>query len=101
MALSLSKDQVLLSQARKDLSRLVDEIDSGRKDGVSIIKDGQSKVVMISTEIYEQLLLDRERLLNALNTVTDLEKGLRDYRSGKTVAAEDFFKSLSKKYGSP
>lgn len=99
MAISLSKDQMMLSVARRSLSQLVDDIDAGVKPGVSIIKDGQSKVVMISTETYEQLLIDREQLLEALNTATQLDKGLADYKAGKTKMEERFFAVFDKKYG--
>lgn len=99
MSLSLSKDQVLLSQARQNLSRLVDEIDQGKKDGVSIIKDGRSRVVMIATEIYEQLLLDKEQILEAIHSLENLSRGLRDYKEGRAAHSDRFFGQMSKKYG--
>lgn len=91
MSLSLSKDQVLLSQARQNLSKLVDEIDQGKKEGVSIIKDGRSRVVMIATETYEQLLFDRKHIMEAIDSLENLSRGLRDYRDGKVVRSDRFF----------
>lgn len=99
MQISLSKDQVLLSQVRESLPRLVDEIDQGIRPGVSIIKDGQSKVVMISTELYEQLMLNREELTQAVQSAAHLLSGLKDLKNGKVVASERFLKGMQDKYG--
>lgn len=97
--ISLSNDQLLLSQARENLSQLVDEIDKGMRPGVSIIKNGQSKAVLISTDTYEQLIKDRQDVLEAIETSLGLLEGLKDYQQDKTLNEDEFFTKLAKKYG--
>lgn len=99
MTLSLSKDQLLLSQAREQLSNLVDEIDRGVKPGVSIIKDGRSQVVLISTEQYEQLTAERGVILHAVETLLDVKQGLHDFISKKTITPDVVLDKLGKKHG--
>lgn len=60
---------------------------------------GQSKAILISTEMYEQLTMDRQSILDAIETSDGLLEGLKDYRRGKILSKDQFFTKMAQKYG--
>ena len=80
------RDIVAFSDARTNLSRLVDEVQKGAEK--IITKNGQPAVALIDArrlDYYHSLDRDRVHML----LVEEVEKGLADVVAGRTVDARE------------
>ncbi len=89
MTLSLSRDQMPISKVRERLAHIVDELHSGARPAVSVIKDGTSKAVILATEEYEALAARREEVVDSLEALLGLRAGLDDLSAGRVVDGEE------------
>jgi prevent-host-death family protein len=80
------RDIVAFSDARTNLSRLVDEVQKGAEK--IITKNGEPAVALINAkrlDYYHSLERDRVRML----LLDEVEKGLADAVAGRTVDARE------------
>lgn len=85
------KDIIPLSQARANLSELVDEVRGGTEK--IITKNGESCAALISTEKLEMYYrMERNRIHMLL--LQDALAGLDDLKTGRHEDADDYFKRL-------
>lgn len=96
MKLSLSRDQMPISKAREKLATIVDEIDQGLRPALSVIKDGTSKVVIISTARYEALVSRRDEIVDSVAALLGLKAGLADLAEGRTMDSAEARRRLEK-----
>lgn len=80
------KDIVSLSQARANLSELIDEVRQG-VDKI-ITKNGESSVALISTEKLEHYYR-AERARIHMQLLEDARAGLEDVKAGRTTDARE------------
>ncbi len=88
------RDIVAFSDARTNLSRLVDEVQNGAEK--IITKNGEPAVALIDAkrlDYYHSLERDRVHML----LIDEVEKGLADVVAGRTVdAMEDLAERLAR-----
>jgi prevent-host-death family protein len=91
--LDLANDIRSLSDFKRNTTALLDRI---RKTGNPLVLtiNGRAEVVVQDAEAYQQLL-DR------VETVEALQRGLADVKGGRTKPARDVFDRLRRKHGIP
>jgi prevent-host-death family protein len=86
-----AKDIIPLSQARANLSELVEEVRGGTEK--IITKNGESYAALISTEKLEMYYrMERNRI--HLLWLQDALTGLQDLKAGRHEDADEYFKRL-------
>jgi len=86
-----------ISRAREKFARIVDEIDGGVRPALSVIKDGASKVVIISTAEYEALVARRDEIVESMRTLMGLKAGLADLAEGRDVGSDKARERLARR----
>ncbi len=91
--LDLANDIRSLSDFKRNTTELLDRI---RKTGNPLVLtiNGRAEVVVQDAEAYQQLL---ERV----ETVEALQRGLADVKAGRTKPAREVFDRLRRKHGIP
>jgi prevent-host-death family protein len=91
--LDLANDIRSLSDFKRNTTELLDRI---RKTGNPLVLtiNGRAEVVVQDAEAYQQLL-DR------VETVEALQRGLADVKAGRTKPAREVFDRLRRKHGIP
>ena len=91
--LDLANDIRSLSDFKRNTTELLDRI---RKSGNPLVLtiNGRAEVVVQDAEAYQQLL-DR------VETVEALQRGLADVKAGRAKPARDVFDRLRRKHGLP
>ena len=75
------------SEARRDLSRLVDEV-SSTQEHIVITKQGRPKAVVMSVDEFESWQETLEIMADQ-KTMAAIERGLRDIRAGRVRPWEE------------
>jgi len=91
--LDLANDIRSLSDFKRNTTELLDRV---RKTGNPLVLtiNGRAEVIVQDAEAY-QLLLDR------VETVEALQRGLADVKAGRTKPARDVFDRMRRKHGIP
>lgn len=91
--LDLANDIRSLSDFKRNTSQLLDQV---KKTGHPLVLtiNGRAEVVVQDAETYQQLL-DR------VETVEALQRGLADVKAGRTKPAREVFGRLRRKHGIP
>ncbi|MBI3379440.1 type II toxin-antitoxin system Phd/YefM family antitoxin [Candidatus Gottesmanbacteria bacterium] len=90
-------DQVIpVTQARKDLLRLVDKIDE-EYSRVDLTKNGRVKATLVSPEYLDSL---EETIYTLENSMKDIKVAEKDIADGKYVTLEEYIRKFnaSKKF---
>lgn len=88
MPLSLTEDVKTVSEVKKNLRAVLEQIrDTGRP--VVVIVNGKPNAVLIDVETYE-------RKLRSLNLVGLLAEGEKDIRQGRTRSTSTFLKEFKR-----
>jgi prevent-host-death family protein len=91
--LDIANDIRSLSDFKRNTSELVDRL---KKSGNPLVLtiNGKAEVVVQAAEAYQELL---ERV----ETVEGIHRGLADVKAGRTKPARDVFNRLRRKHGIP
>ena len=91
--LDLANDIRSLSDFKRNTTELLDRV---RKTGNPLVLtiNGRAEVIVQDAEAY-QLLVDR------VETVEALQRGLADVKAGRTKPARDVFDRMRRKHGIP
>jgi prevent-host-death family protein len=91
--IDLANDIRSMSDFKRNTSELIDRL---RKTGDPLVLtiNGRAKVIVQDAEAYQQLL-DR------VETIEALQRGLADVEAGRTVSARKVFQRLRRKHGVP
>ncbi len=82
-----------VTQARKDLLRLVDEIDD-RYTRVDLTKNGRVKAALVSPEYLDSL---EETIYTLENSMDDIRQAETEIAKGNYVTLAEFRKDLAKR----
>ncbi len=91
--LDLANDIRSLSDFKRNTTKLLDRL---RKTGNPLVLtiNGRAEVVVQDAEAYQ-------RLLERVETVEALQRGLADVRAGRVKPAQEVFARLRRKHGIP
>jgi len=82
-----------VTQARRDLLRLVDEV-SDEYSRVDLTKKGKIKATLVSPEYLDSL---EETIYTLENSMDDIREAEKEIASGKYITLEEFKKQLKKR----
>ena len=80
------------TEARKDLSKIVDEV-SAAHEHVVITKQGRPKVVVMSSDEFESWQ-ETVEILDDPKAMAAIRQGLRDIKAGRARPLEEVLKRL-------
>jgi len=81
-----------LTEARKDLSKIVDEV-SAVHEHVTITRQGKPAAVVMSSDEFESWQATLE-ILDDREAMAAIRRGLRDVKAGRVRPLEDVLKRL-------
>lgn len=82
-----------VTQARRDLLKLVDEVNENYSR-VDITKKGKIKATIVSAEYLESL---EETIYTLENSMDDIRQAEKELAAGKYITLEEFKKQLKKR----